>query len=64
MIDQPAHNSSQTTPTVLRWLALVEKHGSHTAALEALLRQADELDRLKAAVRGAGLKSELLLQCS
>jgi hypothetical protein len=47
-------------PTVLRLLALIEMHGSQTAALEALLRQADELARLKAAVRGLGLSPELL----
>jgi len=48
------------TPTVLRWLNLVEKHGSQTAALEALIRQADELERLKRAVRGCGLSPALL----
>jgi hypothetical protein len=57
------HTPTKPTPTVLRWLALIEQHGSHTAALEALIRKADELERLKAAVRGCGLRPELLL-CS
>ena len=52
--------SSGPVPTVLRLLALIEMHGSQTAALEALLRQADELARLKRAVRALGLSPELL----
>jgi hypothetical protein len=64
MIDLPARSAPRASPTVLRWLALVEKYGSHTAALEALLRQADELARLKVAVRACGLKPDLLLQRS
>jgi hypothetical protein len=50
----------RSTPTVLRWLALIELHGSHTAALEALIRQADELERLRRAVRALGLSPEIL----
>lgn len=59
---QPTANrtSSRPVPTVLRLLALIEMHGSQTAALEALLRQADELERLKRAVRALGLSPELL----
>ena len=49
-------------PTVLRWKALIDKYGSETAALEALIRQADELDRLKGAVRAQGLSPESLLR--
>lgn len=64
MIDLPARNVPQASPTVLRWVALVDKHGSHTGALEALLRQADELERLKVAVRGCGLRPDLLLVCN
>jgi hypothetical protein len=48
------------TPTVLRWLALIELHGGQTAALEALIRQADELQRLQRAVRAMGLSPEIL----
>lgn len=48
------------TPTVLRWLALIEMYGSHTAALEALIRQVDEFERLKRAVRARGLSPEIL----
>jgi hypothetical protein len=47
-------------PTVLRWLALIELHGGHTAALESLIRQADELQRLKRAIRAMGLSPEIL----
>jgi hypothetical protein len=61
MIGPTARTTFPCKSTVLLWLALVEKYGSHTGALEALLRQADELDRLKAAVRSCGLKPELLL---
>jgi hypothetical protein len=50
----------RSTPTVLRWLALIELHGSHTAALEALIRQADELERLRRAVRARGRWPEIL----
>lgn len=51
---------TRRTPTVLRLLALIDLHGSQTAALEALLQQADELSRLKAAVRALGLSPEIL----
>jgi hypothetical protein len=51
---------TKSTPTVLRWLALIELHGSHTAALEALIRQADELERLRRAVRALGFSPEIL----
>jgi hypothetical protein len=49
------------TPTVVRWLALIEQHGGHTAALEALIRQADELQKLKRAVRALGCTPESLM---
>ena len=48
------------TPMILRWLALIEMHGSHTAALHALIRRADELERLQLAVRSLGMSPELL----
>lgn len=51
---------SQRSPTVLRWLNLIDLHGSQTAALEALIRKSDELDRLKRAVRGLGMSPEIL----
>lgn len=54
-------HAQKPTPTVLRWKALVDKHGSETAALEALLRQVDELERLKQAIRMCGLSPALLL---
>jgi hypothetical protein len=55
-------HSQNPTPTVLRWKELIDQHGSETAALEALLRQADDLERLKRAVRACGLSPELLLR--
>jgi hypothetical protein len=60
MIDSPERIAPQSCPTVLRWLALIEKHGGHTPALEALLRHADELERLKRAMRERGLSPEIL----
>ena len=51
---------SNPAPTVLRWLELIERHGSKTAALEALIRQADELDRLKRALRATGMSPEAI----
>jgi hypothetical protein len=61
----PMNASAETvlrrrTPTVLRWLSLIEMHGGHTAALEALIRQSDELLRLKCAVRELGYSPEVL----
>jgi hypothetical protein len=47
-------------PTLLQWLALVELHGSQSAALQELVRAHGELDRLKRAVRALGLSPELL----
>jgi hypothetical protein len=46
---------------LLRWAGLIQIHGSQTAALEALLRDADELVKLKRAVKWCGLKPEHLL---
>jgi hypothetical protein len=40
---------------------LIDQYGSETAAPEALLRQADDLE-LKRAVRACGLNPELLLR--
>ena len=51
---------NQRSPTVLRWLNLLDLHGSQTAALEALILKSDELDRLKRAVRGLGMSPEIL----
>ena len=51
---------SRRTPTVVRMLELIRKHGSQTAALEALLRQADELERLQRALRAMGMTPEFI----
>ena len=51
---------SRRTPTVVRMLELIQRHGSQTAALEALLRQADELERLKRALRAMGMTPEFI----
>jgi hypothetical protein len=48
-----AHRSA-IHPVTLRWLAMIDDHGSQVAALAALFRQVDELERLKQAVRGVG----------
>lgn len=53
-------SDSKRTPTVVQMLALIRKHGSQTAALEALLRQADELERLKRALRAMGMTPEFI----
>jgi hypothetical protein len=49
-------------PMVLRWLSLVELHGSQSGALEAVLRDSDQFERLKRAVRRIGLDPELLIR--
>jgi hypothetical protein len=38
----------------------MELHGGQTAALQALINQSDELDRLKRAVQSCGLSLKLL----
>jgi hypothetical protein len=43
------------TATVMRWLRLMEFYGGHTAALEALLRDAQNLDRLMSCMRSHGM---------
>ena len=60
------HTKPVTSPqgkpltTVQRWLALIDRHGSQNAALVALFRRLDELERLEGAVRACGLSPELL----
>jgi hypothetical protein len=49
-------------PTVVRFNRLIELHGSHTSALEALLRDAEILEQLKRAIRAAGLCPEEILR--
>lgn len=52
---------SRPLSTVQRWLALIDHHGSENAALVAMFKQIDELDRLKRALRDRGLAPEALL---
>lgn len=49
-----------THPATLRWLALIDEHGSQLGALVALFRHVDELERLKRAVRERGWSPEIL----
>lgn len=49
-------------PVTLRWLGMIDEHGSQVAALVALFRQVDELERLKRAVNSCGLSAELLTE--
>jgi hypothetical protein len=53
-------SEARRTPTVVRMLELIRRHGSQTAALEALLHQADELERLKRALRAMGMTPEFI----
>ena len=41
---------SKALTTIQRWLALIDHHGSENAALVALFKQVDELERLKRAM--------------
>ena len=52
---------SRPLSTVQRWLALIDHHGSENAALVALFKQIDELERLKRALRDRGLTPEAVL---
>jgi hypothetical protein len=56
-----APRPARPNPTLVRWASLIGFYGSQIAALESLIRDADELVKLKRAVRGVGLKPELLL---
>lgn len=51
-------------PTVVRFNRLIEQRGSHTAALEALLRDAEVLDQLKRAIRAAGMCPEEIMHAT
>ena len=55
-----ARPSTKPLTTVQRWLALIEQHGSQTAALVALFRRLDELERLERAAVACGLSPEIL----
>lgn len=48
--------------TLLRWKTLIDLYGSQTAALESLLRESEQLERLKRAVRAHGLDPDALLR--
>ena len=52
---------SKPLSTVQRWLALIDDHGSENAALVALFRQVDELERIKRVMRQRGLTPEMLV---
>jgi hypothetical protein len=53
-----------TAAAISRWMRLIELHGGPAEALDALLRDADKLDRLQCAIRACGLDPEQLLQDS
>jgi hypothetical protein len=60
----PGTPSGATPPsaiTLTRWMRLIEQHGGPTRALEALLRDADKLERLLHAVRSCGIDPDELL---
>lgn len=50
------------TPTVMRWLRLIEIYGGHTAALEALLRDSENLEHLMQGMRSCGIDPYLLIK--
>ena len=51
---------SKPLSTIQRWLTLIDQHGSENAALVALFKQVDELERLKRVMREHGLPPEAL----
>lgn len=57
---ESTHRVSAIHPVTLRWHAMVDEHGSQVAALAALFKQVDELERLKHAVLSQGQSPEIL----
>lgn len=51
-----------TASAIARWMRLIELYGGPAEALQALLRDADRLERLQQAIRACGLDPEQLLQ--
>jgi hypothetical protein len=64
--DMHRHSSyayfAHQTATVLRWLRLIEVYGGHTAALEALLRDSQNLEHLMCSMRSCGINPDLLIK--